>query len=363
MVILKKAYILILTASLTLFTVQCKKEIKKASFVVIFASNQSTVMRGSEKIVAAPGLVLLENDQIVTRDGTLDIQTSNGSALRIRPFSTVRLTSLGSERGSVVDLQGGSLMANVEKNREGFTVVMPTSIASVRGTTFSAEVGEGSTVKVLNGSVEMQPRIPALEKLTQEQLMNNPALKEVVQMMESQHIVLEEKSEGLISPQIAAQLEKLNTQIERMQPGATLAAPVPQAALSSHTSDVTPQEEAEAATLVTVDAALINSAAAESAPAARKALESKISEEHQTHLNQAITVIENKAAERGLKTEKEIQSYYNVLEVIVMRDGSKNSGAVVAQAGDVIVLHTVKGVFRVNKEQVDYIDYFHTQNR
>ena len=46
-----------------------------------------------------------------------------------------------------------------------------------------------------------------------------------------------------------------------------------------------------------------------------------------------------------------------------MRDGSKNSGAVVAQAGDVIVLHTVKGVFRVNKEQVDYIDYFHTQNR
>ncbi len=356
-------------ASLAVLTVDCKKSDRSGAMVVIFASSQSTITRDGQTLPAKPGFVLRTEDIIETKAGSLDVQTSNGSALRIREFTKIRLSNaLAGTAGTTVELKSGSLIANVQRNKEGFNVVMPTSIASVRGTTFSAEVGKENSVKVLEGSVAMTPRVPALEKLSAEDIQNNPALKNLAENLAKQEVVLEEKTVGVQDAATIQALNQINTQVQSSPPASVAEIVVPASTVETRTVQITPQEEAESATLVTVDETLVNKAmeaTANASPAEQNSraaeLEKQISQQHSEHLNQAVTVIEEKAQERGLKTEKEIQTFYNVLEVVVKRDGSKESGAVVAQAGEIIVLHSAQGVLRLNKLDIDYIDYFHNR--
>ncbi|EMF72388.1 hypothetical protein LEP1GSC151_4180 [Leptospira interrogans serovar Grippotyphosa str. LT2186] len=123
----------------------------------------------------------------------------------------------------------------------------------------------------------------------------------------------------------------------------------------------TPQEIAEIETLVYADRILVDQALAEQDSNEVQPFISSISSEIQRDqsfkLDQALNKIQAKIERNVLKYESEIYEYYNVLETVVKEDGSKLSGAIVAQVGDTLILHTPKGAIRLNKNEIDYIDY------
>lgn len=123
----------------------------------------------------------------------------------------------------------------------------------------------------------------------------------------------------------------------------------------------TPQEIAEIETLVRADRILVDQALAEQDSNEFQPFISSISSEIQrdqnSKLDQALNKIQTKIEENVLKYESEIYEYYNVFETVVKEDGSKLSGAIVTQVGDTLILHTLKGAIRLNKNEIDYVDY------
>ncbi|MEM5804186.1 MAG: hypothetical protein QW350_05635, partial [Candidatus Aenigmatarchaeota archaeon] len=80
---------------------------------------------------------------------------------------------------------------------------------------------------------------------------------------------------------------------------------------------------------------------------AKKEEERKINEE------KILKKIEEEASKKKLASEKEIKNFYNKLEIINLKNGNKITGAVIAQTGDILVIHTPKGIVRVNKNDVE----------
>ena len=376
---------LLLGAAITGMVLACgqKREAKQSAasnMVVVFAFGDAKIIRGGKEIPAKVGMLVNQDDEIKTTNGSVDLQTRNGSAIRVREFTNIQVARLtGGEAGETkISMKHGGLLASVKRksSKENFAVVTPTAIAGVRGTTFSVEMdeeGAAPRVKVHDGKVAMAPRIRALEKYDDSEIQSNSALKELVEIQQKNEIVLEEKTEGTIDAaaqqKVAALNEAIETAESQNQDIAEVAevtqikqeiSAVAEPAVEKTEANITASEAADAATLVTVEETIVDEVASGAADAgeAQQAVLEKLTKEREAKQEVILKQIQEEADEKKLASEAEIQKAYNKLEVVIMADGTRHTGAVIAQTGNTLVVHTPEGVKRLPKGAVASIEFY-----
>jgi len=116
------------------------------------AQGDANILRGKEKIAAAPGVLLETSDTLVTgADGRISVTFIDNSRFSTGPDSRVSLESFDfddtTHEGSFVSrIDKGSLAVIsgqiAKQNPDKMQVRTPTSILGVRGTRFVVEVPE-----------------------------------------------------------------------------------------------------------------------------------------------------------------------------------------------------------------------------
>ncbi|TGK27955.1 transcriptional regulator [Leptospira gomenensis] len=338
--------------------------------VVIFQNGEIEILREDKKIQSKPGLVLKQNDVITTRSGSLDVQTSSGDVVRIKSFSKVTIKSILTGAKPDVNLytQAGSLLikTNKLKSESSFSISTPTAVAGVRGTTFAFELTDGQPpkVKVYEGAVAISFRIPK-EIIENSKAMDKELYKEFVTFLESNEVVLENGEESYVKPSLDEMIQLVITRIEENKDISKEFETLKKAEkedFGKRNFENTPQEDAELETLVAANNDLVKQAVDKNGSENLKAgetsdISSEIEKDHSSKLDLALDRIESNAEANELKSETKIREYYNVLEIIVQSDGKKMSGAIVTQIGDKLIVHTPSGVVRLNKKDVEYVDY------
>jgi len=377
-----------------------KAEASNRNMVVVFVTGDAHVVKPTGEVAATIGMVVNETDQIKTTTGSVDLQTRAGSAIRIREFTTVTVAGLEGPSGgnTKIQMNHGSLMANVNKASasDNFSVVTPTAVAGVRGTRFSVDVQDGQSpkVKVVDGKVALAPRIAALDNLSQEQIDSNPELKKLSELSATTEVVLADKTEATLNPELEKKVIAVNEVLEeaiaasapkeseKAEPSAKAEKEAPKAApaivfnetqlkqIEKKSSDLnkvvesekgnlvstkeavfTAQEQVDQETLVAVDPKIMEKVAGKE-KVDTAALES-IKNDRAKREEIVLKKIEEAAAGEDLKSDEAIKNHYDKLEMIILKNGEKISGAVIAQTGDVMVIHSSKGVRRVNKAEIE----------
>jgi hypothetical protein len=341
---------------------------KPLSMVITFTSGDVKVVRDGKEVPAAIGMVVYEKDLIRTENGTVDLQTRTGSAVRVREMTSLTVAKIAGQDGGEtrINVEHGGMLANVKKAsaNEGFNVATPTAIAGVRGTSFSVEVDpfeRTSSVKVFDGKVAMAPRIQALETAKPEEIESNPALRKMAELAKKE-VVIEEKKEGRLNPDIEKKVLAVNELISKAEEGkfetvskelekvAAEAGNLPAEKLVvTSEARITDQDIVEKETLIAVDASVLEKVAD------GKTNESAVQvlkDTRQQKQEEILKKIEEAASRNNLKDEKQIQKHYNKLETLILQDGSQITGAVIAQTGDILIVHSPKGVRRINKADV-----------
>ena len=363
----------LLAASLFVLTISCKDQGQKEasrSMVIVFASGDASIVREGKEIPAKVGTVVQQNDVIKTTQGTVDLQSRDGSAVRVREMTTLNVASLmGNEGETRIEMKHGQILANVKKASSGqeFNVVTPTAIAGVRGTTFEVQVFEGydadkttqSSVRVLDGKVAMKPRIKALENVSQADIDNNPKLKKLAELQNSE-IVLDDASRGSMDPALEKKVALLNNATEESTDSTQAlkmaeekadditASAEPDKALVKEEAEVTVKDRMESATLTAATPEMIEKLQSGNNQEAA----TEIAEVRKKQQEQILNQIEEEAENQKLNSEEEIRQHYSALEKIVLKNGEVLRGATVAQTGNVLIIHTAEGVRRVSKAEI-----------
>lgn len=346
-----------------------KDEPVPTGMIVVFQSGDAEILRNGKKLKPSVGLLLKENDRLQTSSGSIDIQTGNGEIIRIKSYTKLILKNISNpqKRETNLYVQAGELLikTNKLKTNESFYISTPTTVAGVRGTTFSFELTDGKPpkVKVYEGAVAISFKIPK-EILEDKEAKDKELYQEFITFLEKNEVVLENGESSYVKPDLDHMIQLILTRMEQNEEIAKEFEAIRK--MENHSPEKaafteSPQETAEIETLVQADSNLVAKALTESNPDPNQPVISSISSEIQndqnSKLDQALENIQNKAEASGLKDEAKIREYYNVLEIVVKEDGTKLSGAIVTQIGDRLILHTPSGVVRVNKSEVNYVDY------
>jgi hypothetical protein len=403
---------LVLAAGVFAFATQCGKaadDSASRNMVVVFVNGDARIIHETGKEEAAKiGLLVREKDQIKTTNGSVDLQTRTGSAVRIREFTTITVASLAGKNGgeSKIKMDHGGLLANVKKasSNENFSVVTPTAVAGVRGTKFSVDVQDGQQprVKVVDGKVAMAPRVAALDNYTSEEIESSETLSQL-KNLEKQEIVLEENTEGTLDPKVEEKVLRVSEAIEasreeskaadaadesttddvaakeesrkksleaieKLESVQTLVAEVKQAPASQAApvqkkeAEFTAQEKVESQTLVIVDPSLLEKVAESQEKGngtADVAIVQQIQQDRAQKEEKILDVVKKEAEKNELSTDEEIKAHYNKLEKIILKNGTTISGAVIAQTGNVLMIHSKNGVQRVNKSEIEAQEFLY----
>ncbi len=364
----------------------CKKpdstlgEAKKAdttlSAIVVFSVGESRISHsdGTEE-KARLGVVVKTGDRIETGPkGKVDLQFPNGSAIRIAPQTILDFAKLSMNTQGGVDTQlalaGGKVFADVKKAKktDGFSVVTPTAIAGVRGTSFIVESNPKTgkaRVKVLEGSVAASPRIPAIDLVSVEQVEADESLKRLVDSIQKVEVVLEEGQEAILN----AKKDKLNIPVLDSLDANQLIPVVEKEKPILGVANFTKSEEQEIRTIVRLDEdtarelialnekSLNTDSAEKLAEIERKKqdIEEKMAAKQEEKKREFEAMLA--ANPRDLKSNKEIVNYYERIEKIILSDGSSIIGAIVNQEANTMIVHTEKGIQRINLDDVDVVIY------
>jgi len=329
------------------------------SMMVVYTTGTAFILaEGKSELPTKVGMIVKQNDIIRTESGTVDLQTRSGSAVRIREMTKITIAALSGGTETKINMDHGGLLANVKKagSGENFSVVTPTAIAGVRGTTFSVEVGEDSrsSVRVLDGSVAMKPRVVALEKMDAQQIKADPNLQKLADIQAKSEVVLEKETQGRLDPKTEASLIEANKADANATPGkvSAIAASIDSAKpVTTEKVEITTREIIDSRTLVAVDGKVMEQAVAggQESVAAQE-----ISKQREQKTEQLLGQIMDDASRNKLNSEKEIQQHYNKLELVVLKNGDKIRGAVIAQTGNSIVVHSPEGVKKILRSDLDY---------
>ncbi|PJZ56282.1 FecR family protein [Leptospira barantonii] len=346
-----------------------KEEPVPSGMIIVFRSGDAEIVRSGKKLKPSVGLILKENDQLQTASGSIDIQTGNGEIIRVKSYTKLVLKNISNPQKKETNLyvQAGELLikTNKLKTNESFYISTPTTVAGVRGTTFSFELTNGKPpkVKVYEGAVAISFKIPK-EILADKEAQDKELYQEFITFLEKNEVVLENGEASYVKPDLDHMIQLILTRMEQNEEIAKEFETIQK--MENHSPEKSaftesPQETAEIETLVQADSNLVAKALTESNPDPNQPMISSISSEIQndqnSKLDQALENIQTKAEASGLKDEAKIKEYYNVLEIVVKEDGTKLSGAIVTQIGDRLILHTPSGVVRINKNEINYVDY------
>jgi hypothetical protein len=350
------------------------KKSNELSAVVVFAVGDSSIQHAdSTQEKAQLGTALKAGDHVVTGDnGKVDVQFPDGSSIRISPKSVIDFSKLSQNNAGTsqteIALVSGKVFAKVNKARkdDNFTVVTPTAIAGVRGTSFivESETGKPSSVKVVDGSVAFSNRVPALEKLSAEEINGNSDLKKLQESVSASEVVLEKNQE---STQTVKSLELAKIQsvqsldIEKATKTAAKEKP------AVETAHLTKSEEQEIKTIVSVDKQTAEQIAALSEGGQLDESKKKEIDKQRAELEKNVAKQqdeEKKKFEASLasepkdfKSKKDIVNYYERIEKIVLVDGKTVIGAIINQENGQLVVHTENGVKRIDMDNVEEVIY------
>jgi hypothetical protein len=378
---------LLLIVALAGYTVACSQQTKKSddtAMVITFVTGDAKVVHtaANTEDAAKIGMVVRESDQIKTTTGTVDLQSRTGSAIRVREFTTITVAKLAGTDGNEtrIGMEHGGLLATVNKSasNEDFNVVTPTAVAGVRGTTFSVDVEDGQRprVKVVEGKVAMAPRIAALEEYSEEEIASSKELTKLSEIQAAAEIVLEDKTEGTLDEKLEEQVMKVNEALKvarkeerkiediALVPGVTEAVQLVEkvekkevALVDTKEAEFTPQEEVEHQTLVVIESDVLAGVLEKGENNVESVSQLKEIRAQQEEV--ILQKIEEAASEQKLESEEEIKKHYNKLELITLKNGEKISGAVIAQTGDLMVIHSADGVRRVEKSEVEAQEFLY----
>ncbi|TGK06160.1 lipoprotein LipL45 [Leptospira fletcheri] len=362
----------------------CKKPAEKAetasakqsepTAVIVFSIGESKIQHADlteEK--AGLGASLKSGDKLVTKaKAKVDIQFADGSAIRISEnsqleFATLALNAKGNTDTRLA-LVSGKVFAKVNKasKDDQFSVITPTAIAGVRGTSFLVDrtKPDKSVIKVLEGSVAVSPRVKALEGLSDEEIDANAGLKKVKESLEKAEIVLEKNESSLVKASDKAFGTNDTAKV------AALDKDIPKAVTKLNGAGISKSEEQEINTIVTVDkgtadkivklneenaSGKLDEKSAAVNEAERKKVEEELAKRQEEELKRFKNVLVS--APKDLKTKQDLVNYYEKLEKIVMADGTSFIGAIVDQQGSTMIVHTEQGIKRINQADVQEVIY------
>lgn len=335
-----------------------------AGAVVTFLQGNITITSQGKESKAKIGDVVRPGDRVLTKLGRVDLQTFRGEVIRIKDNSDVLFRDLSGENHPNTDIHlwaGNLLVKSVKlKSGQNLSVSSPTMVAGVRGTVFSFELEKGSVpkVKVYEGAVAVAFKTsPKLLEINEGLSVEN--YNRLVKTLEENEVVLEPGERLEVNPNLNELVYLINAKV------AANALTNEQLAgfrdfdsgLSKSESVISPQEKAEADTLVSIAPETVqkqiefqNSNGSTSAVAT-------IEKQHEEKRSEALNQIASDAEKIGLDNEEEIHNHYSVLETIHKSNGDVLSGAVVAQLGDVFIVHSTKGVFQLSVDDIEYVEY------
>ncbi|WP_061260820.1 lipoprotein LipL45 [Leptospira interrogans] len=370
----------VLTTGLLVFNA-CKKptESSKAaatkgnspSAVVVFSVGEAKILHADlteEK--AALGASLKTGDKVSTKQKSkVDIQFADGSAIRISENSVIDFDALSINSHGNSDtrlaLVSGKVFAKVNKasKEDQFSVVTPTAISGVRGTSFIVDRSKSdkAVVKVLEGAVAVAPRVVVLEGLSDEEIAKDEDLKKIQQTVASSEIVLEKNQASVVKADEKSLDVKDTSKISEKN--------ITGVVKKLDNSGISKKEEEEIRTIVTVDkdttekmvrlneesSGKVDEQKAAVLEAERKKLESEVAARQEEEAKKFKQVLIS--APKELKSSKDIVNYYERIEKIIMMDGSSMIGAIVDQQGSTMIVHTEQGIKKINQADVQEVIY------
>ncbi|PJZ70984.1 hypothetical protein CH373_00135 [Leptospira perolatii] len=350
---------------------------QSVGMVVIFHAGPVQILRSGKKLQIQTGTVLKENDEISTQSGTMDLQSVEGHILRIKSFTKLSLNKIAHQQNSETSLalKIGSVLVKANKldSKESFKVSGPTAIAAVRGTSFSFDVVEGELpkIKVYEGLVAMTLKFPSDKEISSESIAQKPLYQKFTKLLENYEVVISENESAEVKPEFDELVQLILTRLESKnlkEDEVHLSEEALGNSFAKASFKPAPQEKAELETIVQleqkhIDQALeldqkaLKSEEASAAQGEATELTKKLEADYNDRIDQSLTRIEEDAKSQKLDSEEDIREFYNVLEIIHKSDNTLISGAIVTQVGDTLIVHSPKGVFRLDKNLVDFVDY------
>ncbi|PJZ45004.1 FecR family protein [Leptospira brenneri] len=345
---------------------------EKAGAVVTFLQGTILITNQGKESKAKIGDVVRPGDRIITKLGRVDLQTYRGEVIRIKDNSDVLFRDIAGESRPNTDIHlwaGNLLVKSVKlKSGQNLSVTSPTMVAGVRGTVFSFELEKGSVpkVKVYEGAVSVAFKTsPKLIELNEGLSKEN--YNRLVKTLEENDVVLEPGEKLEVNPNLNELVYLINAKVAAGSlKGDELSGFIDfDNGLSKTTSVVTPQEKAEAETLVAIPAETVKKQIELQNAGTGEVATQEIEKAHEEKRAEVLNQIAAEAAKTGLDDEEEIHNHYSVLETIHKSNGDVLSGAVVAQLGDIFIVHSTKGVFQLSVDDIEYVEYrnFKVQTR
>lgn len=132
--------------------------------IVVYVKGDAHVLKNDGRKSLYTGDILQGGDRVVTgKDTTVDITLTDHSIVRIRPHTALTISQVArtTENGERINLsiEKGSILNHIDKltDKDSYRVISPTSVASVRGTTFELRSMERtSTIIVGDGVVHVR---------------------------------------------------------------------------------------------------------------------------------------------------------------------------------------------------------------
>lgn len=313
-----------ITALLVLSVACGEKQPEKVSMLVIFASGEVSLSKAGTETPVKTGMLVSAGDTVITKEGTVDLQTRAGTAIRLRSNSRVTVEEIaGNSQGkNRMALTQGSVFARAQKQSqaEEFQVATPTAIAGVRGTSFSVTVdekGQRPNVRVMDGKVAFAPR---------------PKGKAADKLPE---VVLEEKTTATLPAGVEKKMLAGDTDVNAD-------------ALKSKRFTPTAEERLDKATLIVVEPKDFDSAA-------KGSLESlnELAKKRDELQDEALSEIRREAAIRRLDNQEELKQYYSKVVTVRTKDGQTYTGAVISRSGARIIMHAnSRGIITLNNSDI-----------
>lgn len=359
--------------TILLITFQCSRfqfgsnqtKDETAGAVVTFFQGNITISSQGKESKAKIGDVVRPGDRIVTKLGRVDLQTYRGEIIRIKDNSDILFRDIAGENRPNTDIHmisGNLLVKSVKlKSGQNLSVTSPTMVAGVRGTVFSFELDQGSVpkVKVYEGAVSVAFKTsPKLVEINEGLSAEN--YNRLVKTLEENEVILEPGERLEVNPNLNELVYLINAKVpanaltnEQISGLIDI-----DSGLSKSQSVITPQEKAEADTLVSITSETIQKQIeSQNANSTEKTEVGSIEKEHEVKRMEALNQIAKEAEKTGLDNEEEIHNHYSILETIHKTNGDVLSGAVVAQLGDIFIVHSTKGVYQLSVDDIEYVEY------
>ena len=305
-----------------------KKTQETLSMLVVFSSGEVHLTRAAAQLPVKAGMLVNAGDIIQTKEGSVDLQTRAGTAVRVRSNSRIAVDEIAGPSGGAnkVALSQGSVFANAKKQAasEEFSIRTPTAIAGVRGTSFSVTVdekGHAPQVRVLDGKVAFAPRSSKADQ--------SAKLPEVV-------------VEGNKSVQLPPGVESKLAAGQEIQADA----------IKANSFRPTAEERLDKATLVVVTPTDFDTLKAGKKSGALEELALTRDQEQEKML----LALRRENAVQGLDNREELRQYYSKVVSVRMKDGRSYKGAVISRSASKIVIHTdTSGILTLNSGDVEAV--------